>query len=181
MQERKKSKNLFIGIDPGLTGAIAVLDDSGKCLFLSDCPTEKKSVKIAVSPKGISQLMADIKKLKGKIHALLEEPIAMPKNGRAMGVSSMLSYGRGVGVWEGALSSTGIEFDTVHPRVWKSKLLPSQRRDKSNSIKAAKKLFPDARKKLANRKHHGRAEALLIAYYLSTLFNGGRIENQKIH
>lgn len=184
IEKKRKSKQLYIGIDPGLTGAIAVLDSSGKCLLLRDCPTEKKSLRKAVSPEGIAQIVSEIMKHKGEYNALLEEPVAMPNNGRSMGTTSMLSYGRGVGIWEGALAVAGIKVHTVHARIWKAKIFNGKGNssDKSYSLKTAKKLFPSARKKLDKTKYHGRAEALLIAYYLYTLFQGEKkIENKKIH
>ncbi len=174
----EKKRRLFVGIDPGLTGAVAVIDKNGKCLLLSDCPTEKKSLKKIVSPHGVSELVASIKKLKGKLYALLEEPIAMPRAGRSMGATSMLSFGRGVGIWEGALSMAGIQVNTVHPRVWKRKMFPKNGSDKNQSLKIAKKLFPAIRQRLNKSNHHGRAEALLIAYYLLTISkNGGKLES----
>lgn len=163
---KKASKQIFIGIDPGLTGAIAVLNSSGACVFLSDCPTEKKSSKKVVSPEGISQLIAEIKKLRGRFYALLEEPIAMPRNGCSMGASSMLSFGRGAGIWEGALSMAKIEFDTALPSVWKRNIFKKSGSSKEDAIRTAKKLFPTAKKSLRLIKHHGRAEALLLALYL---------------
>lgn len=145
----------LIGIDPGLTGAIAVLDSSGVCVFLSDCPTEKKLSKKVVSPEGISQLISEIKKLRGRFYALLEEPLAMPRSGCSMGASSMLSFGRGAGIWEGALSVAGIEFETVYPSVWKRKFLKSGS-SKEVSIKTARKLFPKNKKSLSLSKHRQR-------------------------
>lgn len=168
-----KKNPIYIGIDPGLTGAIAVIDSAGECLLLSDCPTEKKSAKKIVSPEGIAQVVAEIKKLKRKLLALVEEPIAMPRNGRAMGATSMLSYGRGVGIWEGALSMANIKFETVHPAVWKREFFKQQGSDKSLAIKTARKLFPAIKKKLNRSKHHGRAEALLIAQYIANIKKEG--------
>jgi len=165
-----EKKELYIGIDPGVTGAIAVIDGECRCLYLNDCPTEKstrKSSRKIVSAIGITNIIKEIKGLKGRCQALLEEPIAMPREGRTMGAVSMLSYGRGVGIWEGALSTYGIKYYTVMPRVWKKELLNSS--DKREAVKTARKLFPEYKKKLIKTKH-GRAEALLIAYYL--LFGG---------
>lgn len=181
-KEQEERKKLYIGIDPGLTGAVALIDESGKCLLLSDCPTEKKSEKKAASPKGIASLIADIKrKYKGGFHALLEEPVAMPNSGRSMGVTSMLSYGRGVGIWEGALAMAGVKFDRVYPNIWKRELFNGNKGDKSNSIELARRLFPSARRKLSKIKYHGRAEALLIAYFLSAIFRGEKkIESEKV-
>ena len=51
-----------MGIDPGLTGAVAVIDKNGKCLLLSDCPTEKKSLKKIVSPHGVVEFVKSLKK-----------------------------------------------------------------------------------------------------------------------
>ena len=155
----------YVGIDPGLDGAVAIIHpDHG--ITLADAPT----VKTARGRQYVVDLMA------GHLRALpgdgacvgIEQVHAMPKQG----VRSMFSMGKGFGIWLGIIGALSIPFEYVTPQAWKKAMLPGVGHDKEASRLRAIELFPLVADQLTRKKDHGRAEALLIAEYMRRK-NGG--------
>ena len=71
---------------------------------------------------------------------------------------------RGYGVWLGIVAALSVPVEFVTPQCWKKyyNLGP----DKEASRAAALQLFPSQANELKLKKHHGRAEALLLAEFL---------------
>lgn len=144
--------SVSIGIDPGKTGAIAVMDDDG-ILCLEQFNVDKYVD--VLSYVGRSTSAKDIK-------VCLEKVGAMP----GQGVVSMFNFGHNLGVIEGILSALRIPYQLVPPQTWKKEF--SLTGDKAKSIEVCKKLFPwvDLRATERSRKpSDGLAEALLMAEY----------------
>ncbi len=145
-----------IGIDPGLSGAIAVLDNE-KCIGIWDMPTMQKSKgKNQVDPYQLSDLLRQI----NPVMAWVELVSAMP----GQGVTSMFSFGEGCGVIRGCLAAKLIPFQYILPREWKA-YFKLKGKDKQASIPAAKQLIPSSSEWIHLKKHSGRADALLIAKF----------------
>lgn len=151
----------FIGIDPGLSGAIAIISSSGIRFF--DCPTIKVNGKTKPNPT----LMASELKSWASPNSIviIENVHAMP----GQGVSSMFSFGMGYGVWLGIVAALSIPLEFVSPQCWKKYY--GLGTDKESSRVTALQLFPNEADNLKLKKHHGRAEALLLAEYLRRKFN----------
>ena len=156
---------IFIGIDPGKDGGVAVIFDDGS-LQLHLTPViagEKRGRQYNVSE--MSRIIAQYSSRDA--FAVLEAQQAFP----GQGVTSMFSVGRGYGLWEGILSALAIPYTTVRPNVWKRDMLrgvPGE--GKARSIYAAQGLFPEAdlvqKPTPTSRKRKcrdGLAEALLMA------------------
>jgi hypothetical protein len=158
---------IYIGIDPGLGGAVAIIDGLNVKLF--DTPT-------ALTGKGTKRdyLIANMTPLlesaaKYQPFCVLEAVHSMPKQG----VASSFSFGRGLGIWEGILSAYGIPYAKVAPQTWKKAMLGDMPRDNKDSSRiAATRLFPNASDMLARKKDDGRAESLLMAEYGRRLKKG---------
>ena len=73
----------------------------------------------------------------------------------------MFTCGLGMGVWLGILAALALPHSRVRPQVWKKAF--SLGKDKEAARLRAMQLFPGAELRL--KKHHGRAEALLLARY----------------
>lgn len=147
---------IYLGIDPGLDGAMAVIFADG-LVRIYDAPTAKDGGKRRY-------LLADMRRLVGAFgpdmtRAAIERVHSMPKQG----VASSFNFGEGFGLWQGLLAGLGIPFDLVTPQAWKKVMLAGAGKDKAAARIRAQQLFPDAELNL--KKHHGRAEALLIAEY----------------
>ena len=87
---------------------------------------------------------------------MIEEAQSMP----GQGVRSMFTTGYGLGLWVALLAALQMPYTTVRPAIWKALGLG---KDKEQARLRAQQLFPTADLRL--KKHHGRAEALLLAWY----------------
>ena len=153
----------FIGIDPGLDGAVAALPVG----VIRDTPTVvvagKGNKRTYLVPMMVQQLRALAYEANdnGEVHVVLERIHAMP----GQGVRSMFSMGHGLGLWEGILTALEIPFEFVTPQRWKKAMMDGTGKDKNASRVKAAQLFPDMAEHLTRKKDHGRADALLLAEY----------------
>lgn len=170
--------SLVIAVDPGLTGAIAVMKESGVAVAVHDMPTTdsgKGFVSRVVDGTLLAQLLAAYIGDRCVIaRAVMERVNAMP----TQGVSSMFSLGDSRGCIRGVIQALGIALTDVPPQKWKKDLgleIPRElkgdarkqaKKDvKAKSVELARRLFPGMADKLARAKDHGRAEALLIGWW----------------
>lgn len=158
---------IILGVDPGISGAIAAVDQRGRLLWVEDMPIRdagKKARKAnEIDGTALARLLrlhvADIEV------AHVEEISAMP----GQGVSSMFAMGDGRGCIRGVLEALGIPVERVHPKTWKK--VYGLDSDKEASRACAIRLYPECLD-IARKKDHGRAEAILIARY------GARLREQ---
>jgi crossover junction endodeoxyribonuclease RuvC len=150
---------MIVGIDPGLGGALAVLAPDGTLQALRDTPVlvlrTSRGTKQEYDIPGLVALLAPYSGPQS--HVLIEESQAMP----GQGVRSMWTIGYGYGLWLGVLAALQLPHTRIRPFVWKRAL--GLGKDKEQARGRAIQLFPQA--DLRRRKDHGRAEALLLAYY----------------
>lgn len=166
----------YIGVDPGLSGAIGILDSKGSFVAVHDMPlieTETGITKI-VNLKRVKETkrevdgatLRDILLPYKKSKAVVEQVHSMPEQG----VVSVFNFGYSYGVAVGVIQSMGFNLLKVPPNKWKTRLgLDS---DKNKSLDLARSLFPEASEYIKLRKNDGRAEALLLAVYLKGLKKG---------
>src|SRR5215471_13620888 len=149
----------IIGIDPGLSGALARLEVANGDVTLVeviDVPIVGSGAKQAVD---VIQLQEWLLR-HGPRHAFLERAQAMPKQG----ASSGFKYGRVVGALEAMLTVSTIAMTMVEPSKWK-RHFHLQGADKEGARGLAIRLFPGEHRFFARKKDHGRAEAVLIGLY----------------
>ena len=158
---------IVLGIDPGLFGAVAVLTETGHVIGVHDTPIVQLKINGRMRHDYMASDMAQL--IRRAAHwqatdpccAALEHVNAMPDQG----VTSMFTMGRGLGLWQGILAALGVPYVLVRPQRWKALLLDGMdRSSKEASRLRAQQLFPGA--DLSLKKHHGRADALLLAEYL---------------
>lgn len=155
---------LLLGVDPGLSGALAVLSfPEGREPFLVDVvdmPTVGEDAKRRVRVGAIAKWLDRINELHGMIaRAYVERAQAMPDQG----ASSGFIYGRAVGAVEASVLLCGVRMFTAEPSVWK-KHHDLIGKDKAASLDLARKI-ERAEPALELKKHHNRAEAMLIALW----------------
>lgn len=141
---------IYIGIDPGKSGAMAVIDGVGNIIALTPFDMEEYRRVLTNLPLGDNAICC------------LEKVGAMPNQG----VSSTFSFGENYGFIQGMLFAFYIPYQLVTPRKWKSAF--SLNAEKADSIRVCKQLFPSANLKRTDRcktDHDGMAEALLMAEY----------------
>lgn len=152
------------GIDVGLSGAIAILDNQGIPLELQDMPV----IRVVKNEIDAVEVMAILKR-QNVSHAFIEKAGAMP----GQGVVSMFRFGYSAGLIQGICTALNIPFTLIIPQRWKKSMLDGMPKDKGSSIVRAKQLYPSL--ELNRKKDHNKADALLIGLYgLRTLgvFNG---------
>lgn len=167
--EGGQEKVIYIGIDPGLYGAVAALDADGRVLSLQDTPV--LAVKKGQKTRHVyveSQMAALISALCQQ-HANYPTTCVALENVHAMpgqGVVSMFGLGVGLGIWRGIIAARRLRVTLVEPAVWKRAMGVAAGADKGASVVRALQLFPSAAGQLDRKKDHGRADALLLAEYL---------------
>ena len=152
--------NLIAGIDPGLSGAIALLGGAAE-VEIADMPTLEIKGKRIIDLYALAQLFD----LAGKDTrlAVIEDPHAMP----GQGVSSMFKFGFACGAVQAMVASAFIPMKLVAPGAWKKAMGLGS--DKDASRRLASQLMPRHAHLWARKKDDGRAEALLLAIYGSKL------------
>jgi hypothetical protein len=142
----------IIGIDPGVNGAIAWINDDKPCVekmpdTLQDLWGLIQDIRAAASPPlGVGETNA---------MAYIEQVHSSPQ----MGVKSAFTFGNGFGHLEMALTAAGIPFTRIRPQVWQKELGCLTKGDKNVSKRKAQELFPSM------KVTHATADALLIAKY----------------
>ena len=135
---------VYIGIDPGQSGSIAVLFPSGNATW----------IKLDSTDHDIADWLRDIQVNHYSI-CRIERVNAMPKQG----VSSTFKFGRSFGFLQGLLVAFQIPFELVTPQKWQGFMGCRTAGDKNVSKAAAQRLHPSL------KITHANADALLIAEY----------------
>jgi len=159
--------DFYLGIDPGISGALAVLDKGGAIVQIFDMPTLEyvsgKSKKQRVNPQAIC---AELRLFKDRqVEGMIEQVNAMP----GQGVTSMFSFGRSLGILEGTLAGIDIPYTLVIPQVWKKAMGANASKDGAREM--AMRLWPSKSELFKRKKDDGRAEAALLALYLLRIRN----------
>ena len=159
---------LYIGIDPGKGGGIAII-----------CEEESWSQAYKF-PKELEDLAPMIGTSMGsystnEICVMIEHVHSFPTDGRP----AAFSFGRNLGHWEGVLSTFELNKQTVAPRTWQEHydipIMPDKYERKRWLKEVAQELFPNIKVTLAL------SDALLIANYAKELqyYKKGKENNGK--
>lgn len=143
---------IYIGIDPGKDGAMA--------LIYSDGDIHVHTFEVESYRFYLEEIYES--KLQFQTRCCLEQVHAMPKQGTA----STFAFGENFGLTQGMLTAFSIPFQIVPPRKWKGEF--GLNSDKQRSIDVCKRLFPGVSLRRTDRcktDHDGMAEALLMAEY----------------
>ena len=155
-------EKIIIGIDPGLTGGIAVLDSKSKELIrLWDMPVIPEGGRKKVSGRGLAKIIGGYSRQQVAM-VYLEKVGARP----GQGVVSMFNFGRSYGAVEAAIAVLGLPLTYVAPQSWK-RAAGLLRTDKDASRGRVLDLYPNA--DVHCKKDTGRADAVLIARYGGSL------------
>jgi len=148
-----------IGIDPGLSGAIAII--SPESLKIFDMPTmtveRNGKAKRQVSASELADIFSPYDS--SKCHVYVEKVSAMA----GQGVTSVFSFGRSFGMIEGILAAFKLPVTYVAPATWVKAVGRGQGKDASRA--RAMELFPNNQADFKLKKWDGRADAALIAYW----------------
>jgi crossover junction endodeoxyribonuclease RuvC len=152
-----------IGIDPGISGAIAIFKD-GKLDCVVDMPTLKiasgKTMKSHISAIALVDILDGWSP--NEAHVVTERVHARP----GQGVSSMFNFGRSTGIIEGVVAAMHFPSTYVTPATWTKAVGRAAGKDASRM--RAMELFPSKAELFKRAKDDGRADAALIAYWYIT-------------
>jgi len=146
-----QSSHVVIAIDPGLNGAWAALTYDGAFLEAGELPRFENMVNGSQLAKIIDRFLVR--------QAVIERVHAMPKQG----VASTFAFGCAYGIAIGVLASHQLPIAFVTPGKWKSHFRLGAAKDAS--VQRATNLYPTAADFLTLKKHHNRADAILLGRY----------------
>ena len=157
----------IIGIDPGLSGGIAILDNS-KVIELFDMPVMpdgKKNKRQLNSALLVKLIKDNIKNLEDTV-MVVEQVNAMP----GQGVTSMFNFGQTFGAIKGICAALGLPIFLVRPAKWKKHFeLINSSKDASRT--KVIEMYPSISEQLSKKKDVNKSDAILIArYYSETRF-----------
>lgn len=148
---------MFVGIDPGFKGAIALLSQDGT-LTVHDMPVWKgASGQTLINLFELGTLLVPTEP--GPNITALEKVGPRSKEG----VSSAFRFGQGFGALQMALTGHGYTTTEVTPTRWKRYFGLSSDKDVSRAMAASR--FPAYAGLFSRVKDDGRAEAALLALY----------------
>lgn len=149
----------LIAIDPGMKGAIAILQDGAVCA---------EPLPIAGKELDLPTLTATITAA-APILAAVEKCQAMPKQG----VTSMFKFGKGYGALLGVLAALDIPTELVTPQTWKRSVLKGTAKDKPAAIAYCRRVFSDVSliPHRCRTPHDGIADALCLLEYACRTFS----------
>lgn len=139
---------VFIGVDVGANGGIAIIDQNGAMLRATSMPeTDQDLLDVLFWPSLEMPLLP--------VRAVLEKVHATPQ----MGVTSAFSFGGSYRACRMALTAARLPFTEVSPMKWQRRMECLTGGDKNISKARAQQLFPNV------KVTHYIADALLLAEY----------------
>jgi len=158
----------IIGIDPGLSGAIAILENKN-VLKLFDMPVMaegKKNKKQLNSAQLVNIIKKNINK-SDDVAVVVEQVNAMP----GQGVTSMFNFGQTFGAIKGVCAALNLPIFFVRPSKWK-KYFELINSSKDSSRTKVIEMYPSLSSQLSKKKDVNKSDAILIArYYNDTRIN----------
>jgi len=153
----------IIGIDPGLSGGIAVLENN-KVLNMFDMPvmSEGKKNKRQLNSAQLVTLIKENIKPNEEVVVIVEQVNAMP----GQGVTSMFNFGQTFGAIKGVCAALSLPIFFVRPSKWKKhfELINSS---KDSSRTKAIEMYPTLSNQLSKKKDVNKSDAILIARFYS--------------
>lgn len=146
---------IVVGIDPGVSGAIAVINHGGEVICW-DMPAIEVRGKRRLDAGGLARLLVDI----GPAAMTVVEDV---QGVQGSGATSAFNFGRGIGVIEGVLVALDRPHTFVRPQQWTKDLCVGA--DKGAHRLMAQRLWPTDAHQFARVKDDGRADAALLAHW----------------
>jgi crossover junction endodeoxyribonuclease RuvC len=157
----------IIGIDPGLSGGIAILEDNKiKGMFDMPVMADGKKNKRQLNSAFLVQLIKENIKNTEDTVVIVEQVNAMP----GQGVTSMFNFGQTFGAIKGICAALALPIFFVRPAKWKKHFeLINSSKDASRT--KVIEMYPLVSEELSKKKDVNKSDAILIArYYSETRF-----------
>ncbi len=163
---------IYIGVDPGLKGAIAIMSDQWQP-HVYPMPLYQGEIDVAMVVKVIKSLAGPFESPAPKMFVTVEKLQPMPardSRGKQLG-GHVANYNRGVSMgWHWMLTALEIDHEMVPHQTWQATMLAGTPglSSKQKSINAAQLRFPGVsllRTPRSRKPDDGSSDALLIAEY----------------
>ena len=135
-------RRLFLGIDPGQSGGLSILDEVGAAVLVEPMPETERDTADILEEFAPRVFVAAIEKVG-----------AMPQQG----ISSTWKFGQHYGFLRGLLIALHFRFEEVRPQEWQRQIGCLSGGDKRVTKAKAQQLFPN------HKITHAVADSLLIA------------------
>lgn len=156
---------IIVGIDIGVTGAVAALDGRGGC-DIEELPTRVipggRKVKRRLDPVGLANILRRMVPPGVAAMVVIEDVHTYPSSRNNPQSQGSLMHSRGM--IEAVVELARFKLVAVEPPTWK-RFCGLLGEGKTASRDVACKLYPAAEPLLCRAKDHNRAEALLIAHF----------------
>ena len=159
----------IIGIDPGLSGALVVINEKSEVVDFTLMPSMSMNSKNIVNTLLLTDWIKDIQSISQGAFAVLESVHAMA----GQGVSSSFNFGRSFGAIEGVLGALKVPYQYVSPQKWK-KIAGVIGKDKDEPRGILMRKFPQWKE----LHFKGKGQALADAYFIADSYNQTRINNR---
>ena len=156
-----------LGIDPGLSGAIAILENN-KVLGIFDMPVmaEGKKNKKQLNSAQLVNIIKENTQNSEEVVVVVEQVNAMP----GQGVTSMFNFGQTFGAIKGICAALKLPIFFVRPSKWK-KYFELINSSKDSSRTKVIEMYPSLSNELSRKKDVNKSDAILIArFYNETRF-----------
>ena len=154
---------LIFGIDPGVSGAISILENK-KVIEIFDMPTmiDGKKNKRQVNGSQVTNIIKESLSSDIETVVVVEHVNAMP----GQGVTSMFNFGQSFGVIKGICYALSIPIHFVRPTKWKKHFNLIKTNKEASRTKVIQ-TYPEISSKLSRKKDSNKADAILIARYFN--------------
>jgi len=150
---------LFLGVDPGKSGAIAAVGPTG--LVHATCRLKETPADVWAWLDGLKDDYEP-----QPVFGLIEKVGSMPRQG----VSSTFKFGYSAGMCEAFIVAAGIPHELITPVKWQNRMKCRSGGDKNVTKQAAQRLWP------GERVIHATADAMLLAECARRIYNERRGE-----
>lgn len=155
----------LIGIDPGVSGALAFCCCGGKQLLeVFDMPLvdgeKRKRIDGRAIAERITMWRSVAESLGDKRHRVVIEHV---QGVQGSGATSAFSFGRSLGVLEGVCQGLLLDIVLVRPQRWTADLCLTRCKTEHRTL--ASSIWPKRAKEFARVKDDGRADAALLCHW----------------
>jgi crossover junction endodeoxyribonuclease RuvC len=168
---------IVLGLDPGLSGAYALVAEDSTIVAVDDLPVHQAQH----GRNAVKRHELDLHSLKLVLrqhaiaHAFIERVTARP----GQGVTSMFRFGQASGCLYGLAVGLGLPVTFVTPQAWQKHhgVGPSPDAARQRAVQ----LFPASAQEFARRRNGNRADAVLIASHGRSQLLQETVQQQRPH
>jgi len=160
---------LYVGIDNGKKGGIAIIDEKEEIQMLVPMPVTVIDGHEQYDINAIAKVFEDLPD--ERVYVCLEKAYTLPLNGCKQNFVTGYQWG----VMMGVLSAFHISYEIINPKAWQKEIFAGDtvENTKEASILFCKRKWPNIDLKVGNKESDGLSDALCMALFIFRK-NGGQ-------